>query len=167
MNSKLLFMFLSHKSNRELIFIITSEIFVPRIGFIHWHSQLRLFQLHNTQDIQQKLQQLERILRHELMLVIKDPLNVTEAAQLSMDTPLGQVIDYLPTIKLSNTEIFTKLMQLDAAYCQLELGLYGLCSDCEMDIEASRLIANPTEQRCTHCEQKHLSEHRYELRLNH
>jgi DnaK suppressor protein len=120
-----------------------------------------LFQLHNIQDIQQKLQQLERILRRELMLVIKDPLNVTEA------TPLGQVIDYLPTIKLSNTDIFTKLMQLDAAYCQLELGLYGLCSDCEMDIEASRLIANPTEQRCTHCEQKHLREHRHELRLNH
>jgi DnaK suppressor protein len=160
-------MSLSQKSNRELILVITSEIFVPRIEFIHWHSQLRLSQLHNIQDIQQRLQQLENILRRELMLHIKDLSKTTEVAHISMDTSLGQVIDYLSKVKLVDTEIFTKLMKLDAAHCQLELGLYGLCSDCEMDIEPPRLIADPTEQRCTHCEQRYHREHRHELRLNH
>ncbi|WP_153009441.1 TraR/DksA C4-type zinc finger protein [Shewanella frigidimarina] len=101
------------------------------------------------------------------MRLIRDSLNATEIAQISMQTPLGQIIDYLPQVKLADTDIFTKLMKLDAAYCQLELGLYGLCSDCEMDIEPPRLIADPTEQRCTDCEQKFRREHRHELRLNH
>jgi DnaK suppressor protein len=160
-------MFLSQKSYRELIFVITPALFVPKIDYLHWHSQLRLSPLHNTQDIQQKLQQLELILRRELMLIIKDSLKATEVAHISMETPLVKVIDYLPQVKLINTDIFTKFMKLDAAYCQLELGLYGLCSDCEMDIEPPRLIADPTEQRCTGCEQKFRREHRHELRLNH
>jgi DnaK suppressor protein len=160
-------MSLSQKSNRELNLVITCEFFVPRIEFIHWHRQLRLSQLHNTQDIQQKLQLLEIILRHELMLHIKDLSKTTEVAYISMDTSLGQIIDYLSKVKLADTEIFTKLMKLDAAHCQLELGLYGLCSDCEMDIEPPRLMSDPTEQRCVDCEQKYLREHRHELRLNH
>jgi DnaK suppressor protein len=160
-------MFLSQKSNRELIFVITSALFVLKIDYLHWYSQLRLSQLHNSQDIKQKLQQLELILRRELMLVIKDSLKSTEVAHVTMQTPLGQLIDYLPQVKLADTDIFTRLMRLDAAYCQLELGLYGLCSDCEVDIEAYRLITDPTEQRCTQCEQKFRREHRHELRLDH
>ncbi|WP_350433051.1 TraR/DksA C4-type zinc finger protein [Shewanella sp. H8] len=123
--------------------------------------------MHNTQDTLHELEQLERILRCELMQLIKKPLQATDVAHISMKTPLGNVIDYLSQIKLSNTDTFSKLMRLEAAYCQLELGLYGICSDCEMDIEPSRLISDPTEQRCAHCEQKFLSEHRHELRLNH
>ncbi|MGX9462857.1 TraR/DksA C4-type zinc finger protein [Shewanella sp. A14] len=101
------------------------------------------------------------------MLFMKDSPKATEVVHISMDTPLGQVIDDLSQIKLVGTDIFNKLMKLDAAYCQLELGLYGLCSDCEMDIEPMRLIADPTEQRCKLCEQKFLREHRHELRLDH
>ena len=123
--------------------------------------------MHNNQDTLHQLQQLERILRCELMQLIKEPPQATDVAHISMKTPLGNVIDYLSAVKLSNTDTFAKLMRLEAAYCQLELDLYGICSDCEKEIEPLRLIADPTEQRCAKCEQKFLSEHRHELRLNH
>ena len=123
--------------------------------------------MHTTNDTLQQLEQLELSLRCELMQLIKEPLQATEVAKISMKTPLGNVIDYLSQIKLSNTNTFAKLMRLEAAYCQLELGLYGICSDCEKEIEPLRLIADPTEQRCAKCEQKFLREHRHELRLNH
>ncbi|GGB51542.1 TraR/DksA C4-type zinc finger protein [Shewanella inventionis] len=121
--------------------------------------------MHNYQDIQQKLQQLELKLRHELFLIIKDIS--PDASQLANNASLGDVIDFLSQVKLADTDLFTQLMKLDAALCQLDLGLYGLCSDCEMDIESTRLNTDPTEQRCSSCQQKYLNEHRLELRLNH
>ncbi|WP_445778027.1 TraR/DksA C4-type zinc finger protein [Shewanella sp.] len=121
--------------------------------------------MHNYQDILHKLQQLEIKLRNELFLLIKDI--TPEAYQLSHTATLGDIIDYLPQIKLADSDLFTQLMKLDAASCQLDLGLYGLCSDCELDIELDRLQRDPTEQRCGSCQQKYLNEHRLELRLNH
>ncbi|GGP62011.1 TraR/DksA family transcriptional regulator [Shewanella saliphila] len=121
--------------------------------------------MHNHQDIQQKLQQLELKLRRELLLIIKDVS--PDSAELVKTAILGDIIDFMPKVKLANTELFTQLMKLDAALCQLELGLYGLCSDCEMEIEMSRLINEPTEQRCASCQRKYMNEHRLELRLSH
>nr|WP_229785898.1 TraR/DksA C4-type zinc finger protein [Shewanella litoralis] len=104
-------------------------------------------------------------MRYELLLITKDIS--PDASPLAHAAALGDVIDYLSQVKLTNTDLFARLMKLDAALCQLDLGLYGLCSDCEMDIETSRLQQDPTEQRCSNCQQKYLNEHRLELRLNH
>jgi len=41
---------------------------------------------------------------------------------------------------------------LDASLCQIQLGLYGVCSDCEDPIELERLADDPTTQRCAKCE---------------
>ncbi len=67
--------------------------------------------------------------------------------------------------RLCNDPLFRQLAQLDAAICQLDIGLYGLCSDCETEIETERLNNNPLEQRCAHCEANYSHEHRQELRL--
>ncbi|MBO1518699.1 transcriptional regulator, TraR/DksA family protein [Oceanisphaera pacifica] len=50
-----------------------------------------------------------------------------------------------------------KLKQVDAALCQQQLGLYGLCSDCEADISREQLYQDPCRQRCSHCHAKHLN----------
>ncbi|WMC11909.1 transcriptional regulator, TraR/DksA family protein [Oceanimonas pelagia] len=49
----------------------------------------------------------------------------------------------------------TLLRQADAALCQWQLGLYGLCSDCEAELEPVQLLADPCRQRCDSCEQKY------------
>lgn len=48
-----------------------------------------------------------------------------------------------------------RLKQVDAALCQWQLGLYGLCSDCEVQLSEEQLYADPCMQRCGVCEQKH------------
>lgn len=47
-----------------------------------------------------------------------------------------------------------RYQKVEAALCQLEIGLYGLCSDCEEPIEEARLLADPAEQRCESCDQR-------------
>ncbi|WP_419571046.1 hypothetical protein [Rheinheimera sp.] len=41
-----------------------------------------------------------------------------------------------------------------AALSQLELNLYGLCSDCECPIERAALLRDPASQRCDSCHNK-------------
>nr|WP_275658962.1 TraR/DksA C4-type zinc finger protein [Shewanella sp. Isolate11] len=88
--------------------------------------------------------------------------------QLKLDCSalsLSALIDSMSAAKLCDQPLFIKLTQLDAAICQLDLGLYGLCSDCESEIEAERLSDNPLEQRCARCAANYSHEHRHELRL--
>ncbi|OYD21345.1 transcriptional regulator, TraR/DksA family protein [Oceanimonas baumannii] len=47
------------------------------------------------------------------------------------------------------------LRRADAALCQWQLGLYGLCSDCEAELSHAQLLADPCRQRCDHCEEKY------------
>ncbi|MCQ8877610.1 conjugal transfer protein TraR [Pseudoalteromonas shioyasakiensis] len=49
-------------------------------------------------------------------------------------------------------ELITRLEKLEAAVCQIEIGQYGYCCDCEEKIDAQRLIADPANQRCSKCE---------------
>lgn len=48
-----------------------------------------------------------------------------------------------------------QLKQVDAALCQQQLGLYGLCSDCEVEIGSGQLHQDPCRQRCELCEAKY------------
>lgn len=44
-----------------------------------------------------------------------------------------------------------RLEKIDAALCAIETELYGLCADCEDEIEESDLLADPAELRCRGC----------------
>ncbi|WP_107852254.1 transcriptional regulator, TraR/DksA family protein [Oceanimonas marisflavi] len=47
------------------------------------------------------------------------------------------------------------LRRVDAALCQWQLGLYGLCSDCEAELAPPQLLDDPCRQRCDDCEDKY------------
>nr|WP_228497479.1 TraR/DksA C4-type zinc finger protein [Shewanella intestini] len=110
---------------------------------------------------------MEADLRTTLNKALISPLMQHQAQDIDATSPLSSLIEQLSHSHLLDSELFLNFVQLDAAYCQLELGLYGICSDCESTISSQRLIANPIEQRCESCSRKHLTEHRQELRLNH
>lgn len=113
--------------------------------------------------IRHELSELEANLREELGQLLAQH-------QLSMDSKtlsLSALIDALTAAKLCDDPLFIQLTQLDAAICQLDIGLYGLCADCETDIEPQRLTLNPLEQRCQQCAAEHAHQHRHELRLTH
>ena len=47
------------------------------------------------------------------------------------------------------------LKRIDAALCQMDLGLYGLCSDCEDPLSIELLEQDPTLQRCPRCDTRY------------
>ncbi len=48
-----------------------------------------------------------------------------------------------------------RLELVQAALSQMDMGLYGLCSDCEARIERELLQQDPARQRCARCERQH------------
>ena len=49
-----------------------------------------------------------------------------------------------------------RLEALQAALSQMDMGMYGLCCDCDSKIEADLLRQDPARQRCARCEGIHL-----------
>ncbi|KFZ37121.1 hypothetical protein HR45_11960 [Shewanella mangrovi] len=109
------------------------------------------------QQIRQRLSAIEKDIRSELVAL--DPQ--------WRDMALGDIIELMAKRELCGNAIYARLVRLDAAICQLELGLYGLCADCEAEIEADRIASDPTEQRCQLCDEQFRHQHRQELRLTH
>ena len=62
------------------------------------------------------------------------------------------------TPELENRSRRLELVQ--AALSQMDMGLYGLCSDCESRIERELLMADPARQRCAACEKNHIEPRR-------
>jgi DnaK suppressor protein len=54
---------------------------------------------------------------------------------------------------------FQRIENILATLSQIELNMYGLCADCEQQIETDRLTRDPTTQRCNKCAEKQLSGH--------
>lgn len=118
----------------------------------------------STIHIRQELSELEANLRKEIG---GQPKFLEELGANFANLKLTELIDKLALTPLAEHPLFCRLNKLDAAFCQLDLGLYGLCSDCEAEIESARLNQDPTEQRCGACAEHYLHEHRRELRLSH
>ncbi|MCT6700105.1 hypothetical protein [Rheinheimera sp. 4Y26] len=45
-----------------------------------------------------------------------------------------------------------RLEAIQAALSQMDMGLYGLCCDCDSRIERHLLQQDPARQRCAHCD---------------
>tara|TARA_R110001583_G_scaffold77554_1_gene211070 strand:- start:10444 stop:10851 length:408 start_codon:yes stop_codon:yes gene_type:complete len=66
------------------------------------------------------------------------------------------LIDSLIHCESHSLNLYKKQIQnIDAALQGMELGLYGLCSDCETELDVNSLFECPTKQRCNHCETKY------------
>lgn len=73
-------------------------------------------------------------------------------------------VDYACTIVDPTLEpLLVELRRIDAALCQCDIGLYGICSDCEEQIETHRLTKDPCVQRCENCEKKRQMQKRQDL----
>ena len=78
---------------------------------------------------------------------------------------LAALIDAMVDHKLTQHPVYVQLLKLDATRCQLELGLFGLCADCEEEISQELLDKDVTIQRCHQCQLRYDKEQRHELRL--
>lgn len=92
-----------------------------------------------------------------------DP-KIEMAIEELQNMPRADFVDYICSLNSSNLGAFqTQLRRIDAALCQYEIGLFGICSDCEEPIEKTRLDIDPCVQRCSTCEEKHQAQKRQDL----
>ncbi|MFC3032342.1 conjugal transfer protein TraR [Pseudoalteromonas fenneropenaei] len=54
---------------------------------------------------------------------------------------------------------YNRLVQLEAALCQIDIGQYGYCCDCEQEIDSSLLSEDAATQRCGGCMTKKVANH--------
>ena len=79
-------------------------------------------------------------------------LAVKKLARLSAD----ELIEFTSKVEnASLTRNIEKLKKLDASLISIEHKMYGLCSDCEVELSVEQLLENPTMQRCPTCETKY------------
>lgn len=114
----------------------------------------------NTADIQFRLNTLTVELQQQACQLL-------EHAPEQQTDMLGQLINLFIDRQMDRHPLYFRLLKLDAAKCQLELGLFGLCADCEEEIESWLLQEDVTTQRCACCQARYLNQHRQELKLNH
>ncbi|EKE68751.1 TraR/DksA family transcriptional regulator [Gallaecimonas xiamenensis] len=98
--------------------------------------------------LSQEQQQLQQKIQVRLIEMGAPGLLLTALAEQGLDGIAGQ-LDQFPDRQLYG--LCQRLTQVEAALCQLDLGLYGICCDCEAEIELDRLAADPAEQRCARC----------------
>ena len=102
-----------------------------------------------TQQLMDSKQQVLAILNNSQQASLQ--LAASQLLKLSNNDFLDAVV------KLEVPQLRDKvrhIKRIDAALCQIEFGLYGVCSDCEEAIEQDLLANDPTEQRCQSCKSK-------------
>lgn len=107
-------------------------------------------------ELEHRLLAVAEARRHHFLQTLQQ-LDAALAATLQA-LPADEWADHPPLSAWPQLQPHLKtLKQVDAALCQWQLGLYGLCSDCEAELTFEQLYQAPCRQRCTPCEQKYLT----------
>lgn len=98
------------------------------------------------------------------MLLQSDEQSHVELAGRVPDLENSALADLLVDVSLADIDRrVEEIRDIDAALLRIAQGGYGICVDCEDDIDARRLRAYPTAKRCRPCqalhEQRHASPH--------
>ncbi|CAG19425.1 TraR/DksA C4-type zinc finger protein [Photobacterium profundum] len=103
------------------------------------------------QELQSNLEQehlmLSKDLKHEMQL------NTLVPSALAIENAdLNNLIMMAKSAFIPNLfDLAIRMEKVDAAVCSIKLGMYGLCVDCEEEIDESELKADPAQPRCHAC----------------
>ncbi|BDF94774.1 MULTISPECIES: TraR/DksA family transcriptional regulator [Pseudoalteromonas] len=106
---------------------------------------------HHLQHLNQELDQV----RASLLFTLSNSTNLLHqslAETLQQNNPEQWLELMQKQLGTEYKESITRLEKLEAAVCQIDIGQYGYCCDCEEKIDSQRLNADPTVQRCIRCE---------------
>jgi DnaK suppressor protein len=82
------------------------------------------------------------------------------------DTGEQSVADLLVDVDLAEiTRDVEEFRDIEAALLRLARGIYGVCIDCEAEIDSERLHLSPSAARCVPCQERHEHERREERHL--
>ncbi|PSW07508.1 conjugal transfer protein TraR [Photobacterium lipolyticum] len=103
------------------------------------------------QQLQTTLEQqhvaLAKELKHEILLDTLVPsATAIKTADLN-DLIMMAKSSFIPDL----FDLAIRMEKVDAAVCSVKLGMYGLCVDCEEEIEIDDLLEDPAQPRCHAC----------------
>lgn len=108
-----------------------------------------------SEQLKDMLEARERLLREQVQAERAAPF-----AELNQLDNVGDDGDESVAISMSELRVLqaghsaAELRAVAAARRRIEDGTYGICVDCADEIEAARLAAQPTAERCVECQRK-------------
>ena len=103
------------------------------------------------QKLKDRFYELREEIRQELLKSDNEKFN--ELAGGVHDLEEASVADLLVDIQLASVDRHVEeIRDIDAALIRISSGTYGICQDCEEDIDVKRLRAFPSAKRCKQCQ---------------
>lgn len=111
------------------------------------HAEIALYQ----SRLEDELQRCKQVVITALKGATVTPHWLAQISTMNSST----LVDAIEPLALNELrQPLQQLKQIDAAMCQMEMGLFGICSDCEEMIETEVLDQQVTAQRCRRCQQQ-------------
>jgi DnaK suppressor protein len=107
--------------------------------------------------LQRRLQQRHAELRAEIRneLLAADEARYADLAGRVHDTGEDSVADLLADLDIARIDRqVTEIRQIEAALRRADLGIYGVCRDCDGEIGYERLQSQPVAERCVACQKQ-------------
>ncbi|TMO62995.1 conjugal transfer protein TraR [Pseudoalteromonas aurantia] len=97
------------------------------------------------------------LVRNKFLFELKQSKHpyTNELALLLENNPANEWLDLIAS-KLTPEQFprYQRLIQLEAALCQIEIGQFGYCCDCEAPLSQEELQQDAATQRCHRCRPK-------------
>lgn len=113
-------------------------------------------------ELKSKLEERSRVLREEIRqeLLDSDEEHYIDLAGQVHDLEEESVADLLVDLDLAIIDMhIDEIRDIEAAIRRLQVGAYGVCIECDDEVEVARLRAYPTAKRCLPCQQNYERNH--------
>jgi len=113
-------------------------------------------------ELKSKLEERSRVLREEIReeLLDSDQEHYIDLAGQVHDLEEESVADLLVDLGLSIIDLhINELRDVEAALRRIHVGAYGVCDECDDEIDLDRLHAFPTAKRCLMCQENYERNH--------
>ena len=115
--------------------------------------------------LRQQLQQRHATLRDEVRkeLMAMDDARYIDLAGRVHDSGEESVADLLADLDIARLDRqVNEIRRIEAAFRRIDVGNYGICYDCDGDIEYQRLKSQPAAERCVTCQDHHEKNYAHE-----
>ena len=113
-------------------------------------------------ELRSALEQRHQALRGEIReeLLASDQEHFIDLAGQVHDLEEESVADLLVDLDLAIIDMhINEVRDIEAAIRRLNVGAYGVCIDCDDDVDLARLRAFPTAKRCLPCQENYERNH--------
>ena len=108
--------------------------------------------------LEERYQQLREEIRQELL--DSDEQHYIDLAGQVHDLEEESVADLLIDLGLAIIDLhINEIRDIEAAMRRMNVGAYGICIDCDDEVEIDRLRASPTAKRCLPCQANYERNH--------